>query len=130
MPGDQQRTPLTSTQGIQLNQIQNPIQQIDIKTEHQTQQKQTIQVVRPPNQQMIAQSLPPNNVNANMNNANMNMNMNVSVNVNAAMDQMTPIITAVDDTNAGTGAATYNQKLNERMRQDEGIFFSFIFIFF
>lgn len=123
MPGDQQRTSLTTTQGIQMNQIQTPIHQIDIKTEHQTQQKQTIQVVRPQNvnQPFIAQSLPPNNVsvNANMNNTNVNVNVNVNVNANANIEQMAP--GAVDDTNAATGAqsTSYNQKLNERMRQDE-----------
>lgn len=99
-----------------MNQIQ-----IDIKTEHQTQQKQTIQVVRPQNmnQPFIAQSLPPNNVSdkANMNNTNVNAN----VNANANMEPMTTGA-VVDDTTAATGAqsTSYNQKLSERMRQDEG----------
>lgn len=121
MQGDPQRTPtMTPNQGIQMNQIQTPIQQIDIKTEHQTQQKQTIQVVRPQNvnQPYIAQSLPPNNVNVN---ANMN---NANVNVNANMDQMT-VGTVVDDSLTTAGASTqstsYNAKTSERMRQDEGI---------
>lgn len=120
--GDQQRTSITTTQGIQLNQIQAPIQQIDIKSEHQTQQKQAI-LVRPPNvnQPFIAQSLPPNNVNINVN-ASIS-NANVSVN----MDQMATG-SAVDEnlTNAGPNAqqhtTSYNQKTYERMRQDEGKF--------
>lgn len=116
--GDQQRTSITTTQGIQLNQIQAPIQQIDIKSEHQTQQKQAI-LVRPPNvnQPFIAQSLPPNNVNASISNANVSVNM----------DQMATG-SAVDEnlTNAGPNAqqhtTSYNQKTYERMRQDEGKF--------
>lgn len=119
-----------------MNQIQTPIQQIDIKTEHQSQQKQTIQVVqRPPmpmplpsqntNQQFIAQSLPPNN----------NMNVNISINnVNVNIDQMasgggvggTNTGITIDDNLSNTGSNTqstsYNQKTYERMRQDEGKF--------
>lgn len=116
---------MTSTQAIQMNQIQTPIQQIDIKTEHQTQQKQTIQVVRPQNvnQPFIAQSLPPNNVNVNVN-ANINQ-ANANVNVNVNMDQMATGV-GVDESLSNTGAnaqsTSYNQKMNERMRQDEGKF--------
>lgn len=126
MQGDQQRTPLTSTQGIQMNQIQTPIQQMDIKTEHQTQQKQTIQVVRPQNvnQPFISQSLPPNNVNVNIN-TSIN-NANVNANVNANMEQMATGVGVVDETltNAGpvTQSTSYNQKSVEKMRQDEGKF--------
>lgn len=110
-----------------MNQIQTPIQQIDIKTEHQTQQKQTIQVVQRPalppqnaNQQFIAQSLPPN---SNSNN-NSNMNVNISINsANVNMDQMAGSGVAGDDnlSSAGTNAQSYNQKTYERMRQDEGM---------
>lgn len=116
-----------------MNQIQTPIQQIDIKTERQTQQKQTIQVVqRPPlppqnaNQQFIAQSLPPNN---NNNNNSNNLNVNNTANVN--IDQMASSgggvagasgAGVVDDNLSSTGsnAQSYNQKTSERMRQDEG----------
>lgn len=120
MQVDQQRTPtMTPAQAIQMNQIQNPIQSIDIKTEHQTQQKQTIQVVRPPNvnQPYIAQSLPPNNVNVNV---NVNAGMN-----NANMDQMTAG-PAVDDgaANADTSSQSHNARTCERMRQDEGTILS------
>lgn len=123
-----------------MNQIQTPIQQIDIKAEHQ--QKQTIQVVqRPPlqqqnaNQQFIAQSLPPSNNNNNNNNSNLNVNISInSANVN--IDQMTSSggggagpgpgasATAIDDNLSSTGsnAQSYNQKTYERMRQDEGKF--------
>lgn len=117
--GEQQRTQLTANQAIQLNQIQKPIQQIDIKTEHQTQQKQTIQLVRPPNvnQPFIAQSLPPNNVNINVNTIISNANVNVN------MDQITAG-GAVDDSLSNIGpnaqSTSYNQKTYERMRQDEG----------
>lgn len=124
-----------------MNQIQTPIQQIDIKTEHQTQQKQSIQVVQrsalPPqnaNQQFIAQSLPPNNNNNNSNNNN-NLNVNISINsANVSIDQMASGGVgggAVDDNLSSTGsnAQSYNQKTYERMRQDEGnspmqVFFS------
>lgn len=119
--GDQQRVPMATAQTMQMNQIQTPIQQIDIKTEHQTQQKQTIQVVRPQNvnQPFMAQSLPPNNVNVN---ANINQ-ANANVNVNVNMDQMAAD-TGDDDSLSNTGsnsqAARNNQKMIERMRQDEG----------
>lgn len=122
-----------------MNQIQTtPIQQIDIKTEHQTQQKQTIQVVQRPslppqnaNQQFIAQSLPPNNNSNNNNNLNVNISIN-SANVN--IDQMVSSGsgvganaggTVVDDNLSGAGpnaqSTSYNQKTYERMRQDEGM---------
>lgn len=113
---------MTTTQEMQLNKIQTPIHQIDIKNEHQTQQKQTIQLVRQPNvnQTFIAQSLPPNNVNVNVN-ANM---PNASVN----MDQMATG-GAVDENLSNVGrnpqSTSYNQKTYERMRQDEGNYFLF-----
>lgn len=119
---DKQRTPMTSTQEIQMNKIQAPIQQIDIKSEHQTQQKQSIQLVRQPsvNQLFIAQSLPSNNVNINVN-VNVNTNMN---NTNVNMDQMAPVGGAVDENLSSIGphaqSTSYNQKTYERMRQDEG----------
>lgn len=109
---------MTSTQEIQMNKIQTPIQQIDIKSEHQTQQKQSIQLVRQPsvNQPFIAQSLPSNNVNVNV-----NTNMN---NTNVNMDQMAPVGGAVDENLSSVGphaqSTSYNQKTYERMRQDEG----------
>lgn len=115
MPNDQQRTPLTPTQAIQMNQIQAPMQHIDIKNEHQTQQKQTLQVVRPPNvinQPFIAQSLPPNNI-----------NVNPGVNVNVNMDQMAtgaPIEDGLSNAGPSSQSTSSNQKTYERMRQDEG----------
>lgn len=127
-----------STHAIQMNQIHTPIQQIDIKTEHQTLQKQTIQVVQRPqmplpsqnaNQQFIAQSLPPNN----------NTNVNISIsNVNLNIDQMASgggganTGVTIDDNLSNTGSNTqstsYNQKTYERMRKDEGKFAQFFFL--
>lgn len=114
---------MVTAQSIQMNQIQTPIQQIDIKTEHQTQQKQTIQVVRPQNvnQQFIAQSLPPNNVNVNV-----NMSQANAANVNVNMDQMATGDDSLSNAGANAQSTSYNQKMNERMRQDEGNWFTLL----
>lgn len=114
-----------------MNQIQAPIgQQIDIKAEHQTQQKQTIQVVQRsplslpsqnPNQAFIAQSLPSNtnmNVNIGINNANVNIDHMASGGGGNAG------ATGIDDKLSGAGSnaqsTSYNQKTYERMQKDEG----------
>lgn len=113
-----------------MNQIQTPIQQIDIKTEHQTQQKQTIQVVQRPNQlppqnvnqQFIAQSLPPNNSNLSVNISINNPNVNIDQMASGGGAGSVVVDENLSSTVSNAQSTSYNQKTYERMRQDEGNF--------
>lgn len=107
-------------QGIQLNQIQAPLQQQlqpnEIKTEYQSQQKTQMQLIRPQtvNQSFINQSLPSNSV---------NLNMDQSASTSTIDDNLS-------NAAANSASTSYNQKTSERMRQDEGNYYLKIKIFF
>lgn len=137
MPVDQQRATITTAQGIQLNQIQAPIQQqqTEIKQEIvlQTQQKPSMQVLQrsqhiAANQPFITQSLPSNNINIEQQTTDTTKISTTTIPNQGIRPNFPPSQSPIDDTpNAGPNAssnASYNQKSSERMRQDEGKLFS------
>lgn len=87
------------------------MQDIDNKTEHQSEQNQTIHMTRPQilNQTYIC--LP-------------SSNNNINTSINANVDQITSGFVGIDDSLSNavtvTQSTSYNQKTFERMRQDEG----------